>query len=163
MLFADGAAVVSHTEEGLQQLVSRLSHACKEFGLKISLKKTNVMDQDVGHLPTIAIDGYILEVVENFTYLWPLRWWRVNSNSLSNSLSIDVEVNSRIAKATAVMAKLSQRVRNNSSLNEKTRIHVYQACVLSTLLYSSESWTTYARHVKKLNTFTKGVWDVSCT
>ena len=83
----------------LQQLVSRLSHACKEFGLKISLKKTNVMAQDAGHPPTIAIDGYNLEVVENFTYL---------GSTISNSLSIDVEVNSRIAKATAVMAKLNQ-------------------------------------------------------
>ena len=121
MLFADDAAVVSHTEEGLQQLVSRLSHACKEFGLKISLKKTNVMAQDAGHPPTIAIDRYNLEVVENFTYL---------GSTISNSLSIDVEVSSRIAKAVAVMA-----------------------CVLSTLLYGSESWTTYARHEKKLNSF----------
>ena len=78
MLFADDTAVVSQTEEGLQQLVSRLSHACKEFGLKISLKKTNVMAQDAGHPPTIAIDGYNLEVVENFTYL---------GSTISNSLT----------------------------------------------------------------------------
>ena len=32
-------------------------------------------------------------------------------------------------------------------------VHVFQACVLSTLLYGSESWTTYARHEKKLNSF----------
>ena len=94
MLFADDAAVVSHTEEGLQQLVSCLSVACMEFGLKISLKKTNVMAQDAGHPPTIAIDGYNLEVVENFTYL-------------GSTHSIDVEINSRIAKATEVMAKLN--------------------------------------------------------
>ena len=142
MLFAANAVVVSHTEKGLQQLVSCLSHACKEFGLKISLKKTNVMALDAGHPPTIASDGYNLEVVENFTYL---------GSTISNSLSIDVEVNSRIAKAIAVMAKLNQRVWNNSSLTEKTRMHVFQACVLSTLLYGSESWTIYARHEKKLN------------
>ena len=74
-------------------------------------------------------------------------------STISNSLSIDVEVNSRITKAIAVMAKLNQRVWNNSSLTEKTRIHVFQACVLSTLLYGSESWATYARHEKKLNSF----------
>ena len=32
-----------------------------------------------------------------------------------------------------------------------TKIKVYQACVLSTLLYGSESWTTYARHEKRLD------------
>jgi hypothetical protein len=51
------------------------------------------------------------------------------------------------------MAKLNKRVWYNSSLTEKTRLHVYQACVLSTLLYGSESLTTYARHEKKLNSF----------
>ena len=30
---------------------------------------------------------------------------------------------------------------------------VYRACVLSTLLYGSESWTRYARQEKRLNTF----------
>ena len=51
------------------------------------------------------------------------------------------------------MAKLSQRVWNNPHLTTNTKMKVYQACVLSILLYASESWTTYARHEKKLNTF----------
>ncbi|KAK7128641.1 hypothetical protein R3I94_017014 [Phoxinus phoxinus] len=69
MLFADDAALMAHTKDGLQQLVSRLSYACKEFRLTISLKKTKVMAQEIDSLQTIAIDGYNLEVVENFTYL----------------------------------------------------------------------------------------------
>ena len=43
MLFADDAALATHTEENLQQLMDRLSHACKEFGLTITIKKTNVV------------------------------------------------------------------------------------------------------------------------
>ena len=34
-----------------------------------------------------------------------------------------------------------------------TKICVYQAYVLSTLLYSSEAWTTYTRQERKLNSF----------
>ena len=101
MLFADDAALVSHTECGLQQLVSCFAHACQEFGLTISLKKTNVMAQGAATPPNIAIGGYRLEAVENFTYL---------GSTISGSLSIDTEVSSRIAKAAAVMAKLNQRV-----------------------------------------------------
>ena len=144
MLFADDAALTAHTEHGLQQLVSRLSQACKEFGLTISLKKTNVMAQGTDHPPTITIDGQVLEAVDNFTYL---------GSTVSSSLTLEAEVNSRIAKAAAVMSKLNQRVWNNPSLTKKTKLRVYQACVLSTLLYSSEAWTTYARHEKKLNSF----------
>ena len=43
LLFADDAALTSHSEEGLQHLVDKLSHACKEFGLTISLRKSNIL------------------------------------------------------------------------------------------------------------------------
>ena len=38
-------------------------------------------------------------------------------------------------------------------LTIKTKTQVYQACVLSTLLYVSESWTLYTRQERRLNTF----------
>ena len=145
MLFVDDAALTSHTEDSLQQLVSRLSHACKEFSLTISIKKTNVMAKDSDHPPTISIDGHTLEDVENFTCL---------RSAISSTLNIEVEVNNRIAKAAAaITSRLTKRVWNNSSLTEKTRLRVFQACVLSTFLYGSETWTTYAKKEKKLNSF----------
>ena len=39
MLFADDAAVATHTQEELQSLMDYFSQACKDFGLTISLKK----------------------------------------------------------------------------------------------------------------------------
>ena len=144
LLFADDAALTSHSEGGLQQLVTCFSHACKEFGLTISLKKTNVMAQGAETPPNIVIDGCPLEVVENFTYL---------GSTISSSLTIDSEINNRIARAATVMAQLKQRVWSNPNLTERTRLRVYHACVLMTLLYGSETWTTYARQEKKLNSF----------
>ena len=46
MLFADDAAVATHTQEELQSLTDCFSQACNDFGLTISLKKTNVLGQD---------------------------------------------------------------------------------------------------------------------
>ena len=51
------------------------------------------------------------------------------------------------------MARLSKRVWENSSLTRRTKILVYQACVLTTLLYGSEAWTTYMRQEHRLNAF----------
>ena len=51
------------------------------------------------------------------------------------------------------MAKLSKRVWTNSQLTMNTKLKVYQACVLSTLLYSSESWSMYARQENRLESF----------
>ena len=39
MLFADDAALVTHTEDALQRLGDRFADACKQFGLTISLKR----------------------------------------------------------------------------------------------------------------------------
>ena len=41
----------------------------------------------------------------------------------------------------------------NPKQTVKTKLTVYNACVISTLLYSNESWTTYARQERILNTF----------
>ena len=57
MLFADDAAVATHTQEELQSLMDCFSEACKDFGLTISLKKTNVLGQDTEAPPVITIDA----------------------------------------------------------------------------------------------------------
>ena len=137
MLFADDAALTSHTEEGHQQLINQFAHACKEFGLIITIKKTNVMGQDVPAPPSISIGDEVLEVTDHFTYL---------GSTVTKNLSLD----KRIGKAAVVMSKLIKRVWDNNQLTQNTKIKVYLACVLSTLLYSSESWTTYARQKNRL-------------
>ena len=144
MLFVDDAAVTTHTQQELQALMDRFSQACKDFGLTISLKKTNVLGQDTMELPAITIDDYELDVVEQFTYL---------GSTITNNLSLDTEIDKRIGKAAATLARLISRVWTNPKLTVKTKMVVYNACVVSTLLYGSETWTTYARQEKRLNSF----------
>ena len=52
-----------------------------------------------------------------------------------------------------MMSKLQKRVWDNNNLTNSTKMQVYRACVLSTLLYSSEASTTYATQEKRLNSF----------
>jgi len=63
------------------------------------------MAQDTDSTPVITIDSTTLEVVDSFTYL---------GSTMTGSLSLDTEISTRIAKAAAVMAKLSKRVWENS-------------------------------------------------
>ena len=44
-------------------------------------------------------------------------------------------------------------VSESRKLTLATKICIYRACILSTLLYSSETWTTYAHHEARLNSF----------
>ena len=61
MLFADDAAVT------VASLMGHFSKTCKEFGLTISLKKTNVLGKRTEAPSVVTIDGYLLEVVCDFT------------------------------------------------------------------------------------------------
>ena len=130
LLLADDAALAAHAEEALQRLVDCLALACREFGLTVSLRKTNVIGQDVSNIPNISIGDYTLEVVKNFTYL---------GSTISSNLSLDSELNTRIGKAATAMARLSKRVWGNKLLTKNTKMQVYQVCMLSTLLYGSET------------------------
>ena len=144
MLFADDAAVVAHTREELQSLMDCFSQACKDFGLTISLKKTNVLGQDTETPPVITIDNYELDAVCQFTYL---------GSTITDKLSLDAEINKMIGKAASILARLTARVWTSPKLSVKTKMAVYNACVISTLLYGSETWTTYAGQERRLNTF----------
>ena len=144
MLFADDAAVTTHTQKKLKTVMDRFSQACKDFGLTISLKKTNVLGQDTMELPAITIDDYELDVVEQSTYL---------GSTITDNLSLDTEIDERIGKAATTLARLTSQVWTNPKLTVKTKMVVYNACVVSTLMYGSETWTTYARQEKRLNSF----------
>ena len=71
LLFADDCALLAHTEEALQHIVNRFSDAAKNFGLTISLKKTEVLyeppPREGNSPPHISIDGTNLNAVEHFT------------------------------------------------------------------------------------------------
>jgi len=144
MLFADDAAMVSHSEDGLQRLLNSFSNSCDLFGLTISLKKTQVMGQATPAPPLMSIKGVDLEVVHQFQYL---------GSTVTDTLSLDVELNKRIGMASTTLSKLTKRVWENKHMTTVTKISVYKACIISTLLYGSESWTTYSKQERKLQTF----------
>ena len=114
------------------------------FGLTISLKKTNVITQYVSHTPEIKIGDHTLEVVDKFTYL---------GSTISMNLSFDSEISQRIGKATGVMFNLTKKAWENKYQTESTKMHMYKASVLRTLLCGSETWTTYMRQKHRLELF----------
>ena len=94
-LFADDAAVTAQSAEDLQQLMTRFSEACRDFGLTISLKETQVMGQDVNSSPSISISDHELDVIQ------------------------------RIVKATTTMSRVTKGVWTNGKLTEHTKSQVY--------------------------------------
>ena len=104
--------------------------ACKDVGLTISLIKTNVLAP-----PVITIDYYELDAVHQVSYLGSI---------ITDKPFLETYTGKTIVKAATTIARLT---------TVKTKMVVYNTCVISTLLYGSDTWTTYASQERRLNTF----------
>ena len=113
----------------MQKIVDAFSNASKKFGLKINIKKTELLYQPNStrtREEDIMVDGNKLNSVLEFTYL---------GSTLSSNGCIDDEIQRRMAKASASFCLLRQRLRNNHHVSMRVKGKIYRAFVLSTLLY----------------------------
>ena len=111
LLFADDSALVAHSAEEMQKIMDAFSDASKKFGLKINIKKTEVLYQPNftrTREEDIMVDRNKLNAILEFAYL--------GSTILSNGC-IDNEVQRRMAKASASYGRLRQRLWNNHQVS----------------------------------------------
>ncbi|BHF63773.1 hypothetical protein SprV_0200676800 [Sparganum proliferum] len=151
LLFADDCALNTTTEEEMQRSMDLFSAACANFGLVISTQKTVVMHQPPPNSaatapnappppPQISVNGTQLQVVENFPYL---------GSTLSRKTKIDDEIANRISKASQAFGRLQSTVWNRHGLQLSTKLKMYKAVILPTLLYGAETWTVYTKQESK--------------
>ena len=94
--------------------------------------------------PTMTIANEGLENVDHFPYL---------GSHLSSKADIDSEIQHRICCASGAFAKLRKRVFEEPDLLARTKLLVYKAVILPALLYGAETWTTYSRHLRALESY----------
>ena len=147
-LFADDCALMAHRESDLQIIVSKFAKASLLFGLTISLGKTEVLFQPtpvaVAHRPTISNDGTQLKTVDDFKYL---------GSVISSDGSLDKDISTRICKTSQALGCLKTHVLNQHNIRQSTKLQVYRAVVLTSLLYGCETRTLYRRHPKQLKRY----------
>ena len=99
-------------------------------------------DRDTFIKQSIKIDDTVLNAVEKFCYLGSVL-----------SQDIDDDITKYVSAASASFGWLQSRLWNECGISVKTKIDVYCAVVVTTLLYGCESWMTYRRHIRKLDRF----------
>ncbi|KAJ3587229.1 hypothetical protein NHX12_010827, partial [Muraenolepis orangiensis] len=146
--YADDCALVSHNPQDLQSVLTAAVRAYSRMGLTVNTIKTEVVCQWSANIPstppTFTAAGEQLSVVPSFRYLGSI---------LSEDNTIDNEVQNRIKQASAAFGRLRRRVFQNKNLHLRTKVCVYQAICITTLLYSCEAWVTYSRHIRALEQF----------
>ncbi len=145
--YADDCAILAHSPDSMQHALNTISSLYQSFGLQVNTQKTKVMF----HLftpapihPSFHINSVPLKTVDHFTYL---------SSTLSSCCSLDTEIHTRINKASSSFGRLRSRVFENRNLKVSTKVAVYNAVCLSTLLYGAESWTPYRQQITNLEAF----------
>ena len=103
LLFADNCALLTHMEEALQHIIICFPDVAKNFGLPISLKKTEVLYQsppcEANSPAHINIDGTNPNAVEHFNHLGTV---------ISNKATVSKELDSRLSKASSSFGRLSE-------------------------------------------------------
>lgn len=118
------------------------------MALTINTVKTVLISQWSANIPPAPPIFYVadekLSIVPSFKYLGSI---------ISEDNSIDNEVQNKIKQASAAFGRLRRRVFQNQNLHLNTKICIYQAVCITTLLYSCEAWVTYSPHIKSLEHF----------
>ena len=139
--FAVDVALLEPDEEKATAALARLRRAGEEVGLVVSAEKTKVMS--IGETSACVKDGEsTLDKVEKFNYL---------GSTVTPISFIDTALNIRIGKAANAFKILHNTWRAKISL--RTKLRIYRAVVIPTLLYASETWATTKKHEQRLDAF----------
>ncbi|KAI5717757.1 hypothetical protein M8J77_010753 [Diaphorina citri] len=125
------------------QTYTTLISEAQKLGLRVNEEKTEVMFINTPE-ENISINGKAIKTVQNFKYLGTV----IQSNG-----QIDKDIQHRLNSASINFRNLYDRVWKPHELSLKTKLQIYETVVLSTLLYSSECWTTTTNHMNVLNAF----------
>lgn len=145
LLFADDNALNSSMEAGEQYtLCSVFSTACKYFSLTTSNKTTEVLHEPAPGCdytePCSTVSGQKLNNVDRFAYL---------GTTLSQAVSIDEEMNTRIARASTALGRLRSNTWDRRGIKTETQLKVYSPIVLpALLLYVCDTSTLYSYNTK---------------
>jgi hypothetical protein len=145
--YADDAALVSHTPEGLQRCLDAVSATYSEAGLVVNTVKTEVLQQPSNPGTPSA------EFRTMNTTLTNTHDFRYLGSVVTDRVDLSREIHRRIALASASFGRLSTRVFYNHDLRLTTKMAVFRAVCVSILLYGCESWTLYRAQVRKLESF----------
>ena len=136
--------------EAFKKATAEFVSTAAKWGLTISLEKTKglVLGKylEPSDILPIIIAGGAIEVVRDFTYMYL-------GSIISDDGEVNVEVSTRIGKASRAFGCLQRSIFQNHHLTISTKREVYKVTVLSVLLYGTETWAIKAHSLKRMSGF----------
>ena len=143
LMFADDLVLIAEDQSRLQEMVTNLDQQCKNYGMRISRDKTEVMVTSREPIQCdIELDGETLKQVEQFKYLGGIF---VREGGCKEN------VKTRCLKASQVYYQLSP-ILEHKEITMTTKTQIIKAVFTPTLLYQSENWTLTSKERQMLTT-----------
>ena len=156
LMYADDIALLSDNAESLAVAIQKVDQIMKQWGMLLGVKKCKVLvvskSDDVPQ-PVIVLDGEQLEVVKKFQYL---------GSMFTHDNNLDTEISHRISRAAMAFASLRGTLWGDRRISLHTKVRIFNAVVMSSLLYGSESWAVVNSHVHRLEVFQMQCLRVLC-
>jgi len=139
--FADDIALLDESVQNVQHFTSVLEEEASRVGLYVNPDKCKVTVSNTwSGTADIHVQGSTVEVIDEFCYL--------GSYILHNG-NCEQDVKVHIGRASSTFGKM-KKVWGNEHTNLQTKLRLYEALILSTLLYSAELWPLTVTLSKKL-------------
>ena len=122
-------------------ITSELSNQATDLGLQFNVKKTKIMEVGKDWSGEgISINGEDIEIVKDFCYL---------GSFISDNSNCDKEILLRLVKVNSIFGRLG-KIWANKGLSNVNKFRLYEALVLSTLIYGLETWPMTGAKMKRI-------------
>ena len=127
--FADDLALLSHTQQQMQDKTNTIATNSARLGLSIHRGKSKILRVNAADTSPINLEGETLEEVEEFTYLGSI---------FDKQGGTDADVRVRTGKARGAFIQL-KNIWSSRDLAITTKIKIFNSNVKSVLLYGAET------------------------
>ncbi|VDO92586.1 unnamed protein product [Schistosoma margrebowiei] len=134
--FTDDLALLSQTQQLLQEKTTSVVAASESVGLNIHKWKCKILRYNTTCTNPVTIDGEDLEDVKPFTYLGSI---------IDGQGGSDAGVKARTGKARTAYLKL-RNIWNSKQLLTNTKVRIFNTNVKTVLLYGSGNLENYESH-----------------
>lgn len=143
LVYADDIVILAGKEEQLQEALTEWAHAFQDRGMEVNVSKTKVMQFTKGEEVQLRIKwkNEIIEQVDQFEYLGTI---------FRKDGKLEAELNNRIRKANQVYYSINNTIIGKQEISRVTKMRVYNAVYLPTLVYGAESWTLHKKLESRL-------------
>ena len=127
--YAEDTTLMAESEEELKSLLMKVKEESEKAGLKLSIRKTNIMASSP--ITSWQIDGKRMETVSDFIF---------GGSKITAGGDCSHEIKTRLLLGRKVMTNIDS-IFKSRDITLSTKVHLVKAMVFPVVMYGCESWT----------------------